>query len=62
MRKDEEREVQRKLRILQHAEKIGHVAILALAGPASTDGSAPTRHQSWATDRWSDSVDGGRKL
>jgi len=51
MRKDEEREVQRKLRILQHAEKIGHVAILALAGPASTDGSAPTRHQSWATDR-----------
>ena len=46
MNKEDEREVQRKLRILQHAEKIGHVAktcrsILALAGPASTDGSAP---------------------
>jgi|GEM_PF-3042256 len=45
MTKEDERELQRKLRILQHAEKIGHVAkvaaILGLSGPAFTDGSAP---------------------
>lgn len=45
MNKDQ-RDIQRKLRILRYAEEIGHVArlaaILGLAAPAFTGGARPT--------------------
>lgn len=33
---EDQREIQRKLRILRYADEIGYVAILALAAPAFT--------------------------
>jgi hypothetical protein len=41
MNKDQ-REIQRKLRILRYADEIGHVAILALVAPTFTAGGKPT--------------------